>query len=389
MHLLIAGGGIGGLTTALCLARQGISSEVYEQGKEFEAIGAGIQLSPNCTRVLHYLGLEAALRKKTFLPTNAEIRDWKTGKLLTRTSLGNEPESGAEFPYYHIHRQDLIAVIVDAVRAEPLIGLRVGSGIESVHQTNQKACVIVAGKTSEGDGLIGADGIHSIVHTALFGKSVPEFTGNVAWRGLIPANTLTEKISPVAGLWWGPGKHFVHYFVRGGEMVNCVCVVEKKGWEIESWTQRGELEELVRDFAGWDPTITSLIRLMNPDGCYKWGLFDRPPLNRWSDRRITLLGDACHPTLPFVAQGAAMAIEDALVLSLCLSRNTSIQKAFVDYETLRKDRTAMIQKLSRRNAVVFHLKGISAWIRNRALRANPAERVLREIYEYDVFSIDS
>ena len=164
-------------------------------------------------------------------------------------------------------------------------------------------------------------------------------------------------------------------------------MVEKKGWEIESWTERGEVDELVQEFAGWDSTIQSLIHNMNPDACYKWALFDRPPMSQWSDRRITLLGDACHPTLPFIAQGAAMAIEDALVLSICLKAGVSVQKAFIEYETLRKKRTAMIQKLSRRNAVVFHLKGIGAWARNCIMTVNPAGKLLREIYDYDVLSI--
>ncbi|MCZ6504016.1 MAG: FAD-dependent monooxygenase, partial [Gammaproteobacteria bacterium] len=220
----------------------------------------------------------------------------------------------------------------------------------------------------------------------LFGEDKPRFTGTVAWRGLVQANKLPEgKVRPVTGLWWGPGKHFVHYYVRSGDMVNCVCVVEKTGWEVESWTERGEHSELVNDFEGWHDTICSLIEMMEPDECYKWALFDRAPMRSWSNGRVTLLGDACHPTLPFMAQGAAMAIEDAAVLAACVDAD-GIEAGLPRYEKLRIQRTARIQTGSRRNAKVFHMRGIKAWARNRAA-GRAAKNTTDWIYRYNALDV--
>jgi salicylate hydroxylase len=241
--------------------------------------------------------------------------------------------------------------------------------------------------TFTGAALIGADGIHSIIRDGLFGPESPTFTGNVAWRGLVPADRLPEGlVNPVAGVWWGPGKHFVHYFLRGGELVNCVCVVEKEGWEIESWTEHGDHAELKRDFTGWHPTIQTLIDNMDPDACFKWALFDRPPMLAWSTGRVTLLGDACHPTLPFMAQGAAMAIEDAAVLSRSLAKAETVAEGLARYESLRKARTAGVQKGSRRNARVFHMRGFKAWARNRAASRARAG-VMDALYRYNALEV--
>ena len=237
--------------------------------------------------------------------------------------------------------------------------------------------------------LIGADGIHSTVRSQLFGSQAPRFTGNVAWRALIPAARLPKGlIRPMATAWWGPHKHFVHYFVRGGELVNCVCVVEKKGWEVESWTERGDRSELQADFAGWHETVRLLIDNMDPDNCFKWALYDRSPMARWSQGRVTLLGDACHPTLPFMAQGAAMAIEDGAVLAGVLAQDREgdgIPDQLQRYESLRKPRTARIQSGSRRNAKLFHMSGVPAWFRDRAVAKAPGN-VMRWLFEYDALA---
>ena len=245
------------------------------------------------------------------------------------------------------------------------------------------AAVEIGGVTHQGEFLVGADGIHSVVRTALFGAEAPTFTGNVAWRGLVPAGRLPPGlVRPMATAWWGPNKHFVHYYVRRGELVNCVCVVEKQGWEVESWTERGDQAELKADFAGWHETIQQLIDNMDPDACYKWALFDRPPMARWSDGCVTLLGDACHPTLPFMAQGAAMAIEDGAVLARCVAGAGDIRQGLARYESLRRARTAGVQVGSRRNAKVFHLAGPSAWLRNRVV-GRASGSAMRKLYGYD------
>ncbi len=382
-RVLFVGGGIGGLTAALCCARQGLPASVFEQAPEFGEVGAGIQLSPNCTRVLHDLGLASELSAVGFLPQGVEMRDWKSGRVLSFNPLGDAALEQFGFPYYHVHRADLLQVLVKAARENPRIALHTDARVERIAPRTSGAAVEIGGVTHEGDLLVGADGIHSVVRTALFGAEAPTFTGNVAWRGLVPADRLPPGlVRPMATAWWGPNKHFVHYYVRRGELVNCVCVVEKQGWEVESWTERGDQAELKADFAGWHDTIQQLIDHMDPDACYKWALFDRPPMARWSEGCVTLLGDACHPTLPFMAQGAAMAIEDAAVLARCVSQAGDLPESLARYESLRRSRTARVQAGSRRNARIFHLAGFKAWLRNRAV-GRASGGAMRKLYGYD------
>ena len=464
MKILIAGGGIGGMTAALCLARDGHEVHVFEQAVDLAEVGAGIQLSPNCTRVLHHLGLEASLRQASFLPEGVQVRHWRTGRVIAYSPLGDAAMERYGFPYYHIHRGDLLALLIEAARRQPNIILHTGtrvcgfaeldmmgvanqdlshsasrltgndlpgsSNIEArssgtaenglldgsssgpdardvsksglggsnkgAHQNGKVVRITIDDQEHEGDVLIGADGIHSAIRAALWGDEKPAFTGNIAWRALVPATRLPKGlIRPKSTVWWGPGGHFVHYFVRGGELVNCVCVVEKQGCEVESWTEPGDYHELQADFSGWHEDLQVLIDQADRDSLYKWALFDRPPMSRWGRGHVTLLGDACHPTLPFMAQGAAMAIEDAAVLASCLSAVAkqsavytsglsvkSISAGLRQYEDLRRRRTADIQKTSRRNATIFHLTGWKAWLRN-LVASRSAGRVMDDIYGYN------
>ena len=385
-HVLIAGGGIGGLSAALSLAQSGFEVEVFEQAPEFGEVGAGIQLSPNATRVLHHLGLAEALEACAFLPERTEFRSWKTGRLISNSPLGESARASYGFPYYHIHRGDLLAVLVAAARSVPRISLHTSARVDGFEQDANGVHVTVAGVQHGGDALIGADGIHSAVRAGLFGPEAATFTGNVAWRALVPVARLPEGlIPPAATVWWGPGGHFVCYYVRSGALVNCVCVREKQGWEVESWTERGEYTELKDDFAGWNDTVQALIDNADLDALYKWALHDRPPMPRWGSGVVTLLGDACHPTLPFMAQGAAMAIEDGAVLAVCLRSTSDVPAALSRYENLRKGRTAGIQRGSRRNARAFHMRGVQAWVRNRAVRCAGA-RAMASLFEYDALT---
>ncbi len=431
-RILIAGGGTGGLTAALCLAKTGFEVAVFEEAAEFGEVGAGIQLSPNCTRVLHDLGLESALAAYAFVPEGTEFRAWKSGKVIGSSTLGQAARERYGFPYYHIHRSDLQQVLVAAAKQSSAIELNTASEVTGFEQCGGAVRVAVAGKTrarqsrsasshplgigaapgtatatshgttaagryapssafsmAEGDALIGADGIHSTVRTQLFGDDAPRFTGNVAWRALVPAERLPAGlVRPVTTAWWGPHRHFVHYYLRSGSLVNCVCVVEKTGWEVESWTERGEFAELKRDFAGWHGDVQALIDNMDPDSLYKWALHDRAPMARWGEGAVSLLGDACHPTLPFMAQGAAMAIEDAAVLAGCLAASTSVVDGLKRYEDSRRQRTAHVQNGSRRNAKVFHLTGIKAWLRDRAAKRAGA-RTMDGLFGYDALSVAS
>jgi salicylate hydroxylase len=389
LNVLIAGGGIGGLTAALCLAGRGSKVSVFEQAPAFGELGAGLQLSPNCTRVLHDLGLEQPLLRSAFLPEGTQFKQWDNGKVIGESELGASAVERYGYPYYHMHRQDLMRVLVEAAEEDSNIELHTDVQIQGFTQNDEGVSLNTGDSSHQGDFLIGADGIHSVIRAGLWGEAKPRFTGNIAWRALVPAERLPEGlIRPMSTAWWGPGKHFVHYYVRGGEFVNCVCVVEKKGWEVESWTEPGDYNELKSDFTGWHGDIQQLIDHADRDSLFKWALYDRAPMSRWGKGLVTLLGDACHPTLPFMAQGAAMAIEDAAVLAGCLSGGGDISVALARYEDLRRERTAGVQRASRRNATVFHLSGVKAWLRNRALKT-VRNRTMDGLFSYNALEVSN
>ncbi len=384
---LIIGGGIGGLATALSLAQQGFRIQLFEQAEAFSEVGAGIQLSPNATRVLFHLGMGEALAEVAFLPEAMLFRQYRSGKTIARHALGTPHTKQYGYPYYHVHRADLIELLARDAQAHPQIRLHTHSQFDSMMQSNDEVSIKVNGEVFQGSVLIGADGIHSTVREVVFGPQKPSFTGNVAWRGLIDVSQIDrEAVQPGATVWMGPGKHFVHYYVRGGKLLNCVCVVEKEGWELESWTTRGDLVELKQDFEGWHPDIQRLITAMDPERLFKWALYDRLPLSEWCRGRVCLLGDACHPTLPFMAQGAAMALEDAAVLSRLIQPGAAIPDQLKRFQKLRAERTAWIQSASRRNARVFHLSGPAATARNLALAA-AGDRVMDKLYRYDALAV--
>lgn len=381
-RVLVAGGGIGGLSASLGLAQAGFEVDVFEQSNAFGEIGAGVQISPNSTRVLHRLGLEQALRSVSFFPQGHEIRQWNSGKLLFHSLLGDKDIHRYGFPYYHVHRGDLIRILMDAVQREPNITLHADAMVMGC----EGSTLILADGSVEGDVVVGADGIHSAVRKSIFGDELPRFTRNVAWRGVVPTERLPEGwVPPVTSIWLGYGQHFVNYYIRSGELVNWVGVVENSGWRVESWLEKGEHAELKADFCGWHENIRVLIDAMDPDQCYKWALFDRDPMPRWSVGPATLLGDACHPTLPFMAQGAAMAIEDGAVLAECLLRHDCPTIALETYSSIRQPRTAKVQQNSRLNAKVFHMRPPWTWLRNPLLKHGSAVQ-MDWLYTHDVYA---
>jgi salicylate hydroxylase len=358
MKVLIAGAGIGGLAAALALHKAGFDVRVFERAGALGEIGAGVQISPNGARVLHALGLRDALDAVVFRPQAVELRLHKSGFEVSRTPLGDEIARRYGFPYYHIHRADLHQLLERAVRERCGDVISLGREVTGVTQAMGGATLHFNDGTAEmGDAVVGCDGIHSKVRETLLGAEKPEFTGNVAWRGVVPAARLKGvELRPVATIWMAPRSHAVTYFLRRGELVNFVGVIERSDWRNESWTERGSKEELLRDFSGWHPTVRAVVEAI--DEPYRWALFVRKPLPKWSEGHVTLLGDACHPMLPFMAQGAVMAIEDASVLANCLAAgHDDIPAALKRYQGLRLARTARVQAGAKAQGALFHLSG--------------------------------
>jgi salicylate hydroxylase len=353
MKIAIIGGGIGGLSAALHLLKAGLDVHVYEQSPRIGEIGAGIQISPNASRLLIRLGLKPALDRAGVRPLAVHQRRWDDGRTLQRAPVGLEVEATFGAPYYHLHRGDLAELLGGAVPAERL---HVGHRLVGLEQRGERVVArFENGQTIESDLLVGADGIHSQVRHLAFGPEKPRFTGCVAWRGLVPAERIKHLGIEVASHnWMGPGGHVVHYWVAAGRLMNVVCVVEHGTWTSESWTDKGDVAEVLARYDGWHPIVRSLIEAF-PE-TFIWALHDRLPLPRWSDGRVTLLGDACHPMLPMMAQGAAQSIEDGATLAALLTAMPGdVPGALARYEVLRKPRATRLQEASAANRTRFHL----------------------------------
>jgi salicylate hydroxylase len=352
--IAIVGAGVGGLTAGLALLQRGIDVKIFEQASKFRELGAGVQIGSNGTRVLYALGLEQALKEFCFVPAGKEIRLWNTGQTWKLFDLGAESIERYGFPYVTIHRRDLHDVLAQAIRRAKPDAIRLGKRCVGVTQSADRVELRFAdGETTSASIAIGADGVHSAVRENLFGADAPVFTGILAWRGLVPVERLPPSISRAVGTnWVGPGGHVVHYPVRRGELMNFVGILERSDWTVESWTVQGTHDEVSRDFRGWHADIHAIIRAV--DVPFKWALMARAPMPHWTVGRVTLLGDACHPMLPFLAQGACMALEDGLVLARCLERYEDSTRALASYEAARNERSAKVVHGSNENAKRFH-----------------------------------
>jgi salicylate hydroxylase len=353
-HVLIAGAGIGGLSAALALLRRGFRVSVLEQARELAELGAGVQISANGAHALFSLGLESVLKQVWCEPAGKEIRLWSTGETWKLFDLGAVSRQRYGAPYFMIHRADLHRILLDAVKAAAPDAITLNARVTAFEQDASGVTVICEdGARVAADALIGADGVHSRIRNALFGEMPARFTGLLAWRGLIPMDKLPERLRRLVGTnWVGPGGHVVHYPLRGGALMNFVGTAERDDWRVESWTERGTTEEALNDFSGWNEDVQTLIR--NIETPYKWALLGREPLERWTIGRVTLLGDAAHPTLPMMAQGANMAIEDGVVLARCLEMHGDVPTALQAYEAARRDRTARLVRAANDNASRFH-----------------------------------
>jgi 2-polyprenyl-6-methoxyphenol hydroxylase-like FAD-dependent oxidoreductase len=351
--IAIIGGGIGGVTAALSLLRAGFDVHVYEQASALREVGAGINITPNAARILHRLGLAEPLDQLGVRPTAWHQRRWDDGRTLLRTPIAGAVEAAFGAPQYQMHRADLLSILTAALPAE-----RLHAGHRLVGLTDHGDHVEVRfdnGTRTRTDLAVGADGIHSTVRRLLFGPEQPRFTGCVAYRGLVPAERLAHlDLETTAEIWMGPDKHFVHYFVQNRRLVNFVCQIEQDSWTRESWTDRGVVADALAAYTGWHPQVRSIIAAV--DETFIWAVFERTPMARWSAGRATLLGDACHAMVPFMAQGAAMAIEDGAALAACLTSTGEVPAALRLYEAVRLPRTARVQALSSHNKTRFHLR---------------------------------
>lgn len=354
LNVAIIGAGMGGLAAASALRKVGIDVTVYEQARQFARLGAGIQVGCNAMKVLRGLGLEQRMRSQSFYPRSWNNRDWRTGEIKFDMIFGESAEQKFGAPYLLAHRGDLHAALASAVPEEcvrlnhKLVGLdEVADGVR---------LTFADGATVTADAVVGADGVHSVVRDLVFDTAPVNYTGRIAYRTTYPAALLNgEKIDDCTK-WWGEDRHIVIYYVRPDRSeIYLVTSQPEPEFRIESWSAKGDVGELRKAFAGFDRQVERVLEAC-PD-VHKWAIVDRESLDRWADGKVTLLGDACHPMTPYMAQGAAMAIEDAAVLSRCLDGidRDGIADAFRRFEATRKERTSRVQATSRANT----------WLRQR------------------------
>ena len=369
LKVLIAGGEIGGITLAQALRQRGIKSRLFEQAKAFSQVGAGIQLSANATRVLRKLGLGDALARVGVYPEGRDYRAWDNGDRLYYTPLGERAEAHFGAPYYHAHRADLLDVLLGGLGDT---GFHLNAHVDRVEQDAHGVTVTLAdGSTASGDVLIGADGIHSTVRAQLFGRELPRYTGNVAWRGLVPAERVAHlDLGRVTGVWMGPNRSIVQYYVSAGRTFNWIGISRWEQPARESWLAEGRIEDALEEYTGWHDTIRTIIAAT--PRVLRQALYDREPLSDWRVGRVVLLGDAAHPMLPFYAQGAAQSIEDAYVLAGCLAASREDPVAALErYVQLRQPRTAWMQGLSRHEEELYQMTDAAAIAdRNARMRTN-------------------
>ncbi len=391
--IVVAGAGIGGLTAALALAAQGFRIVVLEKTERLEEAGAGLQLSPNASRVLIDLGLQPRLEGRVVVPDAVSIMSARHGGEIARLPLGEAASFRAGAPYWVVHRADLQGALAAAVNDHPDIELRLGCQFEDV-TAHAKGLTVVqrSGMTRHQElatALIGADGIWSTVRQHLFPEVQPQFSGQIAWRGTIDATQLPrEYTSRRVQLWMGPNAHLVAYPISGARLINVVAVVPGT-WNRPGWSAPGEAADIKNAFASYRWPAPARMMLNAVDDWRKWALFTVPEGGQWSEGAVAQLGDAVHAMLPFAAQGAGMAIEDAAVLARVLGEDAAdnaagVAAALKRYGQLRRARVGRVQRAARRNGTIYHLGGPAALARDWFIRAMGPHRMLaRQDWIYD------
>ncbi|MCB1624255.1 MAG: FAD-dependent monooxygenase [Pseudomonadales bacterium] len=354
--VLIVGAGIGGLAAALALQRAGCKVRVFEQSPELGEVGAGLSVSPNGALGLQALGVIDAFRAKAYAPEYQCVRHFATGRILAHVPRGDRLTKEYGDRYYVIHRADLHAVLAGAVRANDATAIVTDHRASDLVQDDSRVSVrFENGNTAEGKLLIAADGVRSRMRNVLFGAEEVRFTGYVAWRGLVPIERVPgDALDPPSQVWIGPGHMINRYPVAGGKLLNFVAFAERSGWEEEGWNIPAKVSELNAEFAGWHPHVTTIVENVPEDKLFKWALCARSALMRWVKGRAALLGDAAHPLLPYLGQGAVMAIEDAVLLGRAVAAAEDMSRALARYEAARVGRARLVVEQSTLMVARFH-----------------------------------
>jgi salicylate hydroxylase len=388
--VIVAGAGIGGLTSALALARNGFRVTVLEQAERLEETGAGIQLSPNATRILIGLGLGEQLLPSVVTPQGLRVRNGKSGRELLHMPLGETATARYGAPYWSIHRSDLQAALAAAVSGNLNINLKLGRRMEDFAVHGGSVSVQARQQTGvwheQGDALIAADGLWSAARSHIGFDDAPRFVKRVAWRALIPADQAAiEFREPLIHLWLGPDAHVVHYPVKAGALINIVVIIDDS-WNAPGWSAPANRDDLLARLPPerWSPQLLELLNA--PATWLRWALFARRPLRRWSQGPVALIGDAAHPMLPYLAQGAAMAIEDAAISAQSLAQMPDdAEAALKSYCAVRRARANKVQQLAARNGQRYHFGGLNGAVRDAAMRLMGGTRLLRHydwIYDW-------
>jgi salicylate hydroxylase len=371
---IVAGGGIGGLATAHSLARKGFAVRVIEQAPEFKEVGAGIQLGPNIFRALDRIGLKDAVLADAHVPTGMEMRDALTGKLITSMPLGAAAEARFKQPYAVTHRTDIHAAFLNACRANNLVTLENNQRVDGYEDHGDHVSVTLAsGERVEGSALVGCDGMWSKIRERIVGDGKPRVSGHIAYRGVLKHDQVPKDLwRPDIVLWAGPRTHFVHYPLRRGELYNLVAVFHSDHYE-EGWNAEGSKELLWQHFKGERPEVLRMLELI--DTWRMWVLCDREPVKTWTKNRVTLLGDAAHPMLQYLAQGACMATEDAVILADKIAEQPNdIPAALLAYQDARYLRTARVQIMARVYGEFYHARGPTAELRDMMLSSRTPQQ---------------